>query len=46
MLWDKKPLKLKNSWFKENHSELDTRSGNEWENLEDIRWINDAIEID
>ena len=45
-LSDEELLELEDSWLEENHVELATRSGSEWEDVEDIRWVDDVIETD
>lgn len=45
-LSDEELLELEDSWREENHVELATRLGGEWEDVEDIRWVDDVIEID
>lgn len=44
-LSDKDLLELEDNWLEENHTELDSRSG-EQEDMGNIAWIDEVIEID
>lgn len=44
-LSNKDLLELKDNWLEENHTELDAWSGKQ-ENMGDIAWIDEVIEID